>query len=107
MHWIFSVGDKCKNQIHVLEARLGWCERGTLSWDVARYVIVLCQADSLFSSRIVGKTLAFTSIRFYNEREELVARGSHTKYVSLAWKDENNITNVLSPKPPGKMGEKP
>jgi acyl-coenzyme A thioesterase PaaI-like protein len=27
----------------------------------------------------VGKTLAYTSIRFTNEQEELVARGSHTK----------------------------
>ena len=29
--------------------------------------------------RPVGKTLAYTSIRFTNEQEELVARGSHTK----------------------------
>ena len=28
----------------------------------------------------VGKTLAYTSIRFTNSKEELVARGSHTKY---------------------------
>ena len=27
----------------------------------------------------VGKTLAFTSIRFMNNKDELVARGSHTK----------------------------
>lgn len=26
-----------------------------------------------------GKTLAFTSIRFTNDKDELVARGSHTK----------------------------
>lgn len=26
-----------------------------------------------------GKTLAFTSISFFNEKDELVARGSHTK----------------------------
>ncbi|KAK0508577.1 hypothetical protein JMJ35_008853 [Cladonia borealis] len=43
-----------------------------------------------------GKTLAFTSILFFNEREELVARGSHTKYVAQAWKDENNIVAQLS-----------
>ncbi|GAB7323524.1 hypothetical protein MBLNU13_g07035t3 [Cladosporium sp. NU13] len=47
----------------------------------------------------VGKTLAYTSIRFTNEQEELVARGSHTKYIALAWKDPQNITDVLSPKP--------
>ncbi len=28
-----------------------------------------------------GKTLAYTSIKFVNARDELVARGSHTKYV--------------------------
>jgi len=45
-----------------------------------------------------GKTLAYTSIRFTNDKNELVARGSHTKYVSFAWKDPNNITDELSPK---------
>jgi acyl-coenzyme A thioesterase 13 len=81
----------------------------------------------------VGKTLAYTSIRFMNEQHELVARGSHTKwvasffprfsygilmvgellstlcrftdhsmnarYIAQAWKDPQNITDVLSPKP--------
>ncbi|KAK4570241.1 hypothetical protein LTR86_002321 [Recurvomyces mirabilis] len=46
-----------------------------------------------------GKTLAYTSIRFMNAKDELVARGSHTKYVALAWKDEKNITDELSPRP--------
>ncbi|OQO10505.1 hypothetical protein B0A48_03802 [Cryoendolithus antarcticus] len=46
-----------------------------------------------------GKTLAYTSIRFTNEKDELVARGSHTKYVALAWKDPQNITDELSPRP--------
>ncbi|CZT16067.1 probable PaaI_thioesterase family protein [Ramularia collo-cygni] len=46
-----------------------------------------------------GKTLAYTSIRFTNSKDELVARGSHTKYVSLAWKDPMNITDELSPRP--------
>ncbi|KAF2724491.1 putative PaaI_thioesterase family protein [Polychaeton citri CBS 116435] len=46
-----------------------------------------------------GKTLAYTSIQFHNEKDELVARGSHTKYVALAWKDPQNITDELSPKP--------
>ncbi|CAF9919234.1 MAG: hypothetical protein HETSPECPRED_003981, partial [Heterodermia speciosa] len=45
-----------------------------------------------------GKTLAYTSVRFTNKHNELVARGSHTKYVALAWKDESNITDELSPK---------
>ena len=47
----------------------------------------------------VGKTLAYTSIKFTNVRDELVARGSHTKYVALAWKDPQNITDELSPRP--------
>jgi len=45
-----------------------------------------------------GKTLAFTSIKFLNEKDEVFARGSHTKYVALAWKDPNNIVEELSPK---------
>jgi len=45
-----------------------------------------------------GKTLAYTSIRFFNSKDELVARGSHTKYVTLAWKDPNNIIDELSPR---------
>ena len=28
---------------------------------------------------VVGKTLAFTSIKFMNEKDEVFARGSHTK----------------------------
>lgn len=44
---------------------------------------------------IVGKTLAYTSIKFMNSKDELVARGSHTKYVSLAWKDGNNIVEEM------------
>lgn len=46
-----------------------------------------------------GKTLAYTSIKFHNEMDELVARGSHTKFVALAWKDPQNITDELSPRP--------
>jgi acyl-coenzyme A thioesterase 13 len=48
---------------------------------------------------LVGKTLAFTSINFSNNNGEVFARGSHTKYVALAWKDPNNIVEELSPKP--------
>lgn len=46
----------------------------------------------------VGKTLAFTSIAFMNSKGETFARGSHTKYVALAWKDPKNIVEELSPK---------
>jgi hypothetical protein len=47
---------------------------------------------------VVGKTLAYTSINFSNSKGEVFARGSHTKYVALAWKDANNIVEELSPK---------
>jgi len=44
-----------------------------------------------------GKTLAYTSIKFMNKNNEIVARGSHTKFVALAWKDEKNIIDQLKP----------
>ncbi|KAL4937973.1 hypothetical protein BDV06DRAFT_201922 [Aspergillus oleicola] len=43
-----------------------------------------------------GKTLAYTSIRFMNTKGDLFARGSHTKYVALAWKDPRNIVEELN-----------
>ncbi|OJJ06836.1 hypothetical protein ASPVEDRAFT_46196 [Aspergillus versicolor CBS 583.65] len=43
-----------------------------------------------------GKTLAYTSIRFMNPKGDIFARGSHTKYVALAWKDPQNIVEELS-----------
>ena len=45
----------------------------------------------------VGKTLAFTSVHFINKNDEIVARGSHTKFVAIAQKDEKNITSELKP----------
>jgi hypothetical protein len=30
-------------------------------------------------------------------KDEIVARGSHTKFVAVAWKDEKNITEELKP----------
>ena len=45
----------------------------------------------------VGKTLAYTHVKFINKDNEIVARGSHTKFVSLAQKDERNITEELKP----------
>ena len=34
--------------------------------------------------------MAFTTIKFLNTQGVVVARGSHTKYVAIAWKDDNN-----------------
>lgn len=48
----------------------------------------------------VGKTLAFTSIKFFNQDEQIVARGSHTKYVAVAQKDPKNITDELHSEEP-------
>ncbi|KAH6678463.1 acyl-coenzyme A thioesteras-like protein 13 [Halenospora varia] len=45
-----------------------------------------------------GKTLAYTSIEFKNSKGEIAARGSHTKYVALAWKHPENIVEELSPR---------
>ncbi|EYE92634.1 PaaI family thioesterase [Aspergillus ruber CBS 135680] len=42
-----------------------------------------------------GKTLAYTNIRFTNLAGDIVARGSHTKFVALAWKDPQNIVEQL------------
>lgn len=32
-----------------------------------------------------------------NKSNQIVARGSHTKFVALAWKDDRNITDELKP----------
>lgn len=38
----------------------------------------------LLSLSTVGKTLAYTSAQFFNQKGEMFARGSHTKYVNLS-----------------------
>jgi acyl-coenzyme A thioesterase 13 len=45
-----------------------------------------------------GKTLAYTNIKFMNSNGEVFARGSHTKYIALAWKDPKNIVEELGRK---------
>ncbi|CUS11731.1 unnamed protein product [Tuber aestivum] len=45
----------------------------------------------------VGKTLAYTTVLFRNKDDQLVARGSHTKYVKIALTDPENILEKLSP----------
>jgi hypothetical protein len=61
-------------------------------------------SDPETNARTVGKTLAYTSVNFTNTAGELAARGSHTKYVAFAWKDERNKVDELSPKPEAKAG---
>lgn len=36
-------------------------------------------------------------MKFINKNNEIVARGSHTKFVALAQKDEKNIVDELKP----------
>ncbi|KKA26143.1 hypothetical protein TD95_003645 [Thielaviopsis punctulata] len=36
----------------------------------------------------IGKTLAYTSVQFWNSQGQLAARGSHTKYVANTLKDK-------------------
>lgn len=42
-----------------------------------------------------GKSLAYTSITFTNEKGDVAARGSHTKYVKAAFSDPNNKVGEL------------
>jgi len=42
-----------------------------------------------------GKSLAYTSIKFFNKHNELVARGSHTKYILVAYNDPKNIVEEM------------
>lgn len=42
-----------------------------------------------------GKTLAYTRITFRDQQGRVFARGSHTKYVTQAWKDEKNIVDEI------------
>ncbi|KDB25974.1 hypothetical protein H109_02175 [Trichophyton interdigitale MR816] len=39
----------------------------------------------------VGNKLAYTTIKFTNKADEIVARGSHTKYIAQAFRDPRNI----------------
>ncbi|KAK9465830.1 HotDog domain-containing protein [Lipomyces arxii] len=38
----------------------------------------------------LGRSLAFTTVEFYKHSNELFARGTHTKYIAAAMKDEHN-----------------
>jgi len=49
--------------------------------------------------------LAYTTCKFTNMKDEIVARGSHTKFVAIAWKDEKNITEELKPDVPESRDE--
>ncbi|KAI0879995.1 Thioesterase/thiol ester dehydrase-isomerase [Annulohypoxylon maeteangense] len=40
---------------------------------------------------MMGRRLAYTSVTFRNAAGELAARGSHTKYVANAWKEQESL----------------
>ncbi|KAL2215695.1 esterase [Thermoascus aurantiacus ATCC 26904] len=50
--------------------------------------------DKIFAEATCDKS--FTSIKFTNSKNEIVARGSHTKYIALAYKDPQNIVEELN-----------
>ncbi|TEA16423.1 putative esterase [Colletotrichum sidae] len=39
----------------------------------------------------MGRTLAYTTVNFFNKKGELAARGSHTKYVAKTWETEDFV----------------
>ena len=96
---LFSTGVSTDINVTYLNSggKIGDVIRGEVVCDKCKYCLsFLCITDG----DPVGKTLAFTSVKFINKDNEIVARGSHTKYVSFAWKDEKNITEELKPEVP-------
>ncbi|PCG97983.1 Hypothetical protein PENO1_060280 [Penicillium occitanis (nom. inval.)] len=80
--------------------RLNILHGGTIASMVDLGGSLAVASRGLFSTGVstdlnVGKTLAFTSIKFMNEKDEVFARGSHTKYIALAFKDPKNIVEEL------------
>ncbi|EQB54372.1 thioesterase superfamily protein [Colletotrichum gloeosporioides Cg-14] len=39
----------------------------------------------------MGRTLAYTTVQFFNKKGELAARGSHTKYIAKTWGSEDFV----------------
>jgi acyl-coenzyme A thioesterase 13 len=42
-----------------------------------------------------GKTMAFTSVVFRDAEGRTFARGSHTKYIKMAWQGEDNAVEEV------------
>uniref|UniRef100_A0A093XH38 Putative esterase C31F10.02 n=1 Tax=Talaromyces marneffei PM1 TaxID=1077442 RepID=A0A093XH38_TALMA len=80
--------------------RLNILHGGTIASMVDLGGSLAVASRGLFSTGVstdlnVGKTLAYTSIKFMNDKDEVFARGSHTKYIALAFKDPKNIVEEL------------
>ncbi|EFX00596.1 fungal specific transcription factor domain containing protein [Grosmannia clavigera kw1407] len=52
---------------------------------VASHGLFATGSCATLTAAAVGKTLAYTSITFHNQKGELAARGSHTKFIAKAW----------------------
>lgn len=48
-----------------------------------------------FTCDSLGKTLAYTRVEFSNDKGQLVARGSHTKFIAIARQHEGNCLEEL------------
>ncbi|GAB1209539.1 hypothetical protein APSETT445_008320 [Aspergillus pseudonomiae] len=85
------IGAGASNRLNILHG-------GTIAMDLGGSLAVASRglfATGVSTDLNVGKTLAYTSIKFINSKGEIVARGSHTKYIALAWKDPQNIVEEL------------
>lgn len=77
--------------------KVGDVIRGEAVCDKCKLCLILHDQNIITELITVGKTLAFTSVKFVNKDNEVVARGSHTKFVSFAHKDPKNIVDELKP----------
>lgn len=55
------------------------------------------EVECRFICDSLGKTLAYTRVEFLNDRGQLVARGSHTKFIAIARQHEENCLDDLRP----------
>jgi acyl-coenzyme A thioesterase 13 len=74
-----KIGDIIKAEVTCDKCTLLYILLYFVSLGLPSWVERITDTDTDTVGRIVGKTLAYTSIRFMNEQHELVARGSHTK----------------------------
>lgn len=61
--------------------KVGDVLKAVVTCDKCKYHRVIFFGSHISNTRVVGKTLAYTSIQFTNSKGEVAARGSHTKLV--------------------------
>ena len=97
---LFSTGVSTDLNVTYLNSggKIGDLIRAEVVCDKCTWLIfIMWNLTGRTDENTVGKTLAFTSVHFINKNDEIVARGSHTKFVAIAQKDEKNITSELKP----------